>query len=152
MSYYFSAEELIGRYPAVAKNFDANALGSHWIPAASGAVDGYFGVLYSAPFSVVPYAAKDLAIDIAYYKMTYREQNQKLLKEYIDERILEIQERKIALYLPDGTLLQPNVVQVALTTSGVGTSFGMDSDTYFRVDSSWQMQYASDRGYPSEGY
>lgn len=144
MGRYIVWEDLVGKYKSVGKDFDASLANSNWIPAAEGEVDGYVGGIYSVPFTPVPYVIRDLAIDICYYKMTYTEQNQDKLYKYIQDRIEAINNRTLVL-TSSGVSFEA-LPLVSLSTSGFPSSFGMDDATNYRVSSSWQQQYASDRG------
>lgn len=150
MSNYFSYDELIGKYPDCAKDRDANVVGSFWIPGVQARIDALFANLgYTAPFTpFVPPLVKDIAIDLCYWRMSYREENQDILKEDIDARLAGIADRSLQLTYVDSSgsvvTLQPPS-QVFLSNS-YGSSFGMDSDVRFRVDSSWQIDNANARG------
>lgn len=146
-NFYFAAEELQGKYPDVTANFDANKLGSYWIPGACAWADAVCGARYTVPFSPAPQVVKDLAMDMCYYRMTYRNTNQKILKDMIDEAIAGIQNGTLTLVGSGGVVLTAQS-QALMSNSGFQSSFGMDDPRFWRVDSSWQQQNRSDQGWP----
>lgn len=145
-NYYFTWEDLIGKYPAVAKDFQSGPVNSYWIPDAQGEVDAYLGSQFAVPFNPCPPIVKNITIDLCYYKMTYREPGQDALKKYVDQRLADILE-KFQVSLSNSGQGDPAMqARVFNTTSGTGTAFGMDRPEDYRVDSGWQQSFASDRG------
>lgn len=143
---YFAFEDLANKYPKLASDFQAQNINSFWCPIASADVDALIGAKYSVPFTPTPLFVKNLAIDLCYWQMTYKEQDQALLKEYIDERVTGVLNGTITLTDPTtGAVLNP-ASNVFLTTSGTLTSFGMDNPANFGVDSMWRQGYQNDRG------
>jgi phage gp36-like protein len=144
MGRYISWETLQAKYKAVSTNRDSTQ-GDSYISAAEDEIDARVGHLYTVPFSPVPGIIKNLAHDLAWAQMNIT--NAKIsdpMFKRIDKLFDAICDREIALVV-SGTVIDPES-QVFLTTSGTGTSFGMDDVTRFRVDSNWQQSFASDRG------
>ena len=148
--YYFTYEQLIGKYPDLAKNADANAIGSYWYPGVQAQIDGWMAGMYTCPFTPVPVLITDIAMDLCYYKLTYRQMKQDELLKNILRQIDDIGSRKTSLLNADGTQVNP-FPQVSLTTSGYGSSFGMDDTFMHRVDSGWQQDNAQSQGWPDAG-
>lgn len=142
---YFTWEQLCAKYKKMAQDFDATAVNSFWAPTISSELDSMLakGAL-TVPFTPTPLSITNLAIDLCYWEMTYKEEDQSQLKDWIDERITGIVNGTIILVGVDGTV-QANP-QVFLTTSGTNTSFGMDNPVNFAVDSSWQRSFMDQRG------
>lgn len=144
---YFSWEDLIGKYTSLAKDFDSTKINSLWAPLTCADVDGLIGQKYSVPFTPTPLFVKNLAIDMCYWQITYKEQDQSILKAYIDQRVAGVLNGTITLTDPtNGAALTPATSQVFMTTSGTGTSFGMDNPINFAVDSAWRQGFQNDRG------
>jgi hypothetical protein len=117
-----------------------------WAPLVCADVDALIGAKYSVPFTPTPLFVKNLAIDLCYWQITYKEQDQALLKEYIDERVTGVLNGTITLTDPaTGGVISP-AASVFLTTSGTLTSFGMDNPVNFGVDSMWRQGFEQDRG------
>ena len=142
---YFIWEDLTAKYRKLAQDFDAGAVNSYWAPAACANVDGLVGQRFTTPFTPTPLLIKDLAIDLCYWQMTYKEENQALLKDFIDERVTGLLNGTITLTDPSGNAIT-GTPKVFLTTSGTNTSFGMDNEVDFHVDSSWQQSFRNARG------
>jgi Protein of unknown function (DUF1320) len=143
---YFSFEDLANKYPKLATDYQAQNVNSFWGPIACADVDALIGAKYSVPFTPTPLFVKNLAIDLCYWEMTYKEQDQTILKDYIDERVTGVLNGTITLTDPtSGGVISP-APTVFLTTSGTLTSFGMDNPINFGVDSMWRQGYQQDRG------
>jgi phage gp36-like protein len=143
---YFMWEEISGKYPSLVKDYDSSKVNCIWAPLACADVDALIGAKYSVPFTPTPLFVKNLAIDMCYWQMTYKETDQALLKEYIDERVMGVLNGTITLTNPtDGSAIAP-ASNVFMTTSGTLTSFGMDNPVNFGVDSMWRQGFQQDRG------
>jgi phage gp36-like protein len=143
---YFTFAEFASKYKNTAKDYQAAEINSFWAPAASGDLDAYLAPKITAPFTPTPWFIKNLAIDLAYWQMTYKETNQELLKEDIDARIAGVLNGTIQVIDPTtNAALGTQQTNVFLTTSGTNTSFGMDRVENFEVDRSWQESFRDDR-------
>jgi len=142
---YFAWEDLVAKYRKLEDSFDSSAINSYWAPRVSANVDGLVGQRFTVPFTPTPLLISDLAVDLCYWEMTYKEENQTILKDYIDERVTGLLNGTITLTDPTGAPLA-GAPRVFLTTSGTASSFGMDHVENFRVDSNWQASYAGARG------
>lgn len=144
MGRYILWTDVTNRYVDWAKGPDSTIGEAAFIPHAEAEVDARLAVKYSVPFSPAPYLVKDLSVDLAYYKATIRQESSKLLKDYIDARFKAI---------IDGTLLLTNSAGVVAGTGGFAwasnsyhSSFGMDDETLWRVDSQQTYDLQSARG------
>jgi phage gp36-like protein len=141
---YIVWTDVTARYSDWAKGPDSTLGEAAYIPQAEAEVDARLAPKYTVPFSPAPYLVKDLCVDLAYYKATIRQESSKLIKEYIDERFKAI---------IDGTLLLTNSAGVVAGTGGFAwasnsyhSSFGMDDETLWRVDSQQAYDLQSARG------
>lgn len=149
---YFIWEDLTGKYPKLANDFQATAVNCTWAPLACADVDALIGAKYTVPFTPTPLFVKNLAMDMCYWQMTYKEQDQALLKDYIDERVAGVLNGTITLTNPTtGAAITP-AANVFLTTSGTNTSFGMDNPINFNVDSMWRQSFQNERGQFFNGF
>lgn len=144
MGRYITWADVTGRYTDFAKGPDATVANQWYVPQAEAEVDARLAVKYSVPFSPAPYLVQDLSIDLAYYKATIRQESSKLLKEYIDERFAA---------LIDGTMVLTNSLGVvgatgnfAWASNSYHSSFGLDGETNWNVDSQAIYDYQSGRG------
>lgn len=133
MGRYIVWTDVTNRYQDFAKGPDATIGEAAFIPQAEAEVDARLAPKYSVPFSPAPYLVKDLSVDLAYYKATIRQKGSEIIKEYIDARFKAI---------IDGTLLLTNSAGVVPATGGFAwasnsyhSSFGLDSEVNWRVDS-----------------
>lgn len=145
MSNYFIWEDLVGKYRKLSLDYDATNVNCIWAPLVCADIDALVGKNYSTPFTPTPLFIKNLAIDLCYWQITYKEQDQSILKEYIDERVMGVLNGTITLSDASGNQI-PQASKVFMTTSGDLTSFGMDEVTNFAVDSMWQQEFRDDRG------
>lgn len=143
---YFTYDDITLKYRKIPEDFTSDAVGSYWAPAASSRIDAVLATRYTVPFSPVPFVIRDLAVDMAYWGMTYRELNQELLKKDIDARLAAISSGTLTLTDPvTGASLQTST-RVTLTTSGYRSSFGMDRPEDFSIDRNWQSDFRNSRG------
>jgi phage gp36-like protein len=143
MGRYITWADVSNKYGDFAKGGGALESGSYWIPQAEAEVDGRLAVKYSVPFSPAPDIVKDLSIDLAYCKATLRQEGTKV-KEYVDQRFKDI----IA-----GTLVLTTSAGVVQTSGGTAwasnsyhSSFGLDNEVNWRVDSNAVYDLQSARG------
>lgn len=141
---YIDWARLSGKYPTVAPNYNASVANSYWIPAAESEVNGRLAPRYTVPFSPCPEMVADLVVDLTYYKMTYRQENQEKLKEYIDERFKGILDGTILLTTSAGAL--DRVANGAWVSNSYHTSFGPDAAENWNVSSEWIGDVRDQRG------
>jgi phage gp36-like protein len=141
---YIDWSHLSGKYPVIAKDFDSSLANSYWIPGAENEVNSRLAVRYSVPFSPCPDMVKDLVVDLTYYKMTYRQENQDKLKEYLDERFKGLADGTIALVTSVSVAQNPS--NFAWASNSYHTSFGPDCVENWQVSSQWIEDTRSARG------
>ncbi len=141
---YIDWSRVVGKYPDIAPKFDASAVNSNWIPGAEGEVNGRLAIKYTVPFTPCPDMISDLVVDLTYYKMTYRQENQEALKKYIDERFKGLLDGTIAIATSGGVI--PDVSNYAWASNSYHTSFGPDGPENWRVSSNWIEDTRDARG------
>lgn len=139
---YFAHRDLTAKYPSLAKDYDAAAVDSVWAPLACADVDAQVGQRFTVPFTPgVPLVIKNLAMDMCYWQMTYKELDQSILKDYIDERVTGILNGTIVINDPTTGTPIARASQVFLTTSGTASSFGMGRPENFHIDPEFERSY-----------
>ena len=85
---YVSWTDVVARYASARTVGGSNQMDNPFIVGAEAEIDARLGGVYVTPFvnSPIPEVIRDLAIDLAYYKMSWREEGAKELKRYIDDR------------------------------------------------------------------
>lgn len=141
---YIDWARVAGKYPDIAPKFDSSQANSYWIPASQNEVDARLAIRYSVPFSPCPEMIADLVVDLTYYKMTYRNENQEALKKYIDERFTGLLNGTIALVTSAGVITDTS--NFAWSSNSYHTSFGPDGPENWRVSSQWIDDVRNDRG------
>lgn len=136
MGRYITWADVADRYSDAAKTQGgAPNTQASFIQGAEAEVDGRLAVNYTVPFSpVVPDQVKDLAIDVAYFKMTFRQANAstKILKSYIDDRFLGLLNGTITLTASGGLF---SAAAGAFSSNTEPTRFGTDEAVHWRVSS-----------------
>lgn len=143
---YFNWEDLVAVYPNVAKDRQAE-VNSNIIPYACAFVDAFAGGRYTVPFTPSPLFIKDLAIDVCYWRLTMRQDGSDKLKDFIDERTTLLTNGTITLVNPVTGIANAAGGTATLTSSGQGSSFGMDRPEDWRVDVDWQAEFRDSRGW-----
>jgi hypothetical protein len=144
MGRYIEWDDVANSYPDWARAASANSVGNLWIPRAEDEVDARLAPKYSVPFTPVPGVVRDLAIDLAYYKLVFASDKGKTLWESLKERFESIL---------DGSMLVTNSVG-ALSTGerawsthqDYPTHFGVDSEINWSVSSAWALDQEEARG------
>lgn len=137
-NYYIDWTDVTDRYSDAAKIGDESKLSQSFIRYAEAEVDARLAPAYSVPFSPgsvnAPLAVRDLCIDLAYYKMTWRQEGAKDLKGMIDERFARI--------LKGDEILTTSAGQVGLnsgtawaSTQDYSSRFGPDDPVYWTPSS-----------------
>lgn len=132
---YITWTAVAGKYPDIAAKHQASGVDQYWIPAAESEVNAHLAARYTVPFSPCPEMVKDLVIDLIYYKMTYRGEDQEKLKKYIDERFEGLVNGTIILTDDAGVI--ETTGNSAWASNSYHSSFGPDSPEYWRVDRDW---------------
>lgn len=144
MGRYIDWSDVTGRYPDVAKLVGAEAIGSYWLNYAESEVDARLGTRYTVPFSSAPEMVKDLAVDITYYRLTWRQKGSEVLKKLIDERVAGLISGTI--YLPSSAATDKSVAWSEQDKTGYHTAFGPDNEIYWRVSSTFITDVRDERG------
>lgn len=144
MGRYIDWADVTGRYPDFAKGPDATIANDVFIPHAEAEVDGRLAPKYSVPFSPAPFLVKDLAIDLAYYKATIKQESSKLIYERVEGVFKSILDGTLLLTNSDGVMAQPG--NNAWCSNSYHTSFGPDGEELWRVSSQWIEDVQDDRG------
>lgn len=134
MSRYIKWEDVVGRYPDVAKINAADGVGSYWLNYAESEIDAALAKQYTVPFSTAPDMVKDLCIDLTYYKLTYRQKNAEALISYVNSRIGALQDGNMQLVDVAGTLLSSEALPWN-STMDHPSSFGIDDPVEWNVSS-----------------
>lgn len=133
MTKYIDWSHVAGRYPEVSKHTQAFDAGSYHIAFAEAELESRLSKVYSS-LPTSPNASpfiQDIAIDIAYYKMTWRQSGSEKLKEYIDDRVDKIIENNT-------TIAGATTTNAAWTSSEEhATAFGPDNELNWRPSDNW---------------
>lgn len=133
MSRYANWSHVVARYGnAVAGDAGDAELEAGWLAGAEDEIDARLGKWYTVPFTgTIPGIIRDLAVDITYYKMNIRQEN-KALKESIDQRIDAI---------ADGSMVLVGISRIgdfsACGTPNRRSSFGPDDPQNWSTDQDW---------------
>jgi Protein of unknown function (DUF1320) len=143
---YISWQDLVSRYPDIAKNNQgATIVNSSVIFGAEAEVNGRLAKTYTVPFTPCPDIVKDLCIDIAYYKLSWRQKNIKPLKDSIDDRVLGLLNGTLLPTDPISGVAIQQADQGVFTDRNFGSSFGVDDDVNWRVSSDWAQSFKDAR-------
>lgn len=144
MSSYCTWQELAARYKKIAEDYDTAEAQTGFITGASDDIDARLSVRYSTPFNPIPGAIKDIAIDLAYWKMIVGQEQAKPLKEYIDQRLNALVCGSASLVV-SGTVLATTDALPWSDTMTRRTEFGIGDPTDFSVSADWIDDQANDR-------
>lgn len=139
MGRYVEWETFVGRYPDAARISGAESTASYWLSYAEFEVDARLAQRYTVPFTPAPPLVQDLVMDLTYYRMNLKQKWASAVWSSIEERLTAIINGTLALVDPNGVALEvTNPSGMAFnSTSGWGTSFGMDDPVEWNVDSQW---------------
>ena len=149
MARYIAWQDVVERYADAAKlSGGSEATKTSFVNFAEDETDGRLAGKYQTPFSPVPNVVKDLCIDLAYYKMIFRQEDKaKPVLAYVNTRFADILTGRITLTI-SGTPLATVLDRAWSTEQGFESSFGVDPPERWAVDSNWQDDFASRRGFP----
>lgn len=133
MGRYITWTDVTNRYVDFAKGPDATLAEAAFVPQAEAEVDGRLAPKYTVPFSPAPYIVKDLCVDMAYYKATIKQESSKVILESLERRFKAIIDGTLILTNSGGTIAAAG--NFAWASNSYHTSFGLDSEVNWRVDS-----------------
>lgn len=138
MGRYIAWDDVVAAYKSVAKEFDSAEANAYCVRAED-EVDARLAPVYTVPFSPgsvnVPGAVRDLCIDLAYYKMAWRQDGMEPLYMSIQDRFKAIIRGDMALTTSAGVVARSGTAWVSTSYSG---SFGVDDELNWSVSSDWQ--------------
>lgn len=144
MGRYINWNDVANSYPDWAKAASANSVGNLWIPRAEDEVDARLAPKYSVPFTPVPGLVRDLAIDLAYYKLVFASDKGKALWDSLKERFESILDGSMLLTTSAGALGTGE--RAWSTHQNYPTHFGVDNDVNWEVSSAWATDNQEARG------
>jgi len=146
MSRYITWEKVVGRYQDAAKIADASAMGSYWLHHAEDEIDAMLSPRYSVPFTgTISHVVQDLCIDLAYYKMTWRQESADKLYKYIEKRVDKLINGTMVLTDSSGSQLASNGDVPWSTTQDYSATFGVDNVLNWAVSSLAMMDAETSR-------
>src|SRR4051812_47074036 len=89
MGFYISWDELAARYSKIAEDYDSESAAT-FIEGAEGELDARIAIRYTVPVTPTPGIIRDLAIDMSYYRMTWQQDTEDQLKDFIERRLAAI--------------------------------------------------------------
>lgn len=140
---YINWADLVARYKKVAEDYDEDESVKGFIEGAEGEIDARLAVRYTVPFNPVPAIIKDLAIDMAYYRMYWKSDGEGQLRDFIERRIGALVTGSATIVV-SGTNLSPDVSAWS-DRSGVRSVFGPDDPTNYSVSEDWQRDAQLER-------
>lgn len=149
MPRYVDWSDVVRRYRKVAAEHAEADANLAFVEPAEDEVDARLASRYAVPFIPgslnAPGLVRDLAIDLAYYKMIWQtEAGDKLIKQ-LNERFDKISKGEILLTTSVGIVDMASAT--AWTDKNYRTSFGPDDPLNWSVSSAWQGDAASERFY-----
>lgn len=145
MGRYINWEMVVGKYPDVPKIADATRAESYFIHASEHEVDAWLGARYTTPFSSnVSQAVKDICVDLAYYKMIWRQKDSMPLYKYVRERCDAFINGTMVLTDASGNILAGGEAPWS-TSDGYSATFGVDDVLNWAVSSVAQYDAESAR-------
>lgn len=144
MGRYINWDDVANSYPDWAKAASANTIGNLWIPRAEDEVDARLAPKYAVPFTPVPGVVRDLAIDLAYYKLIFASDKGKALWESLKERFESILDGSMFLTTSLGAIGTGD--RAWSTHQSYPTHFGVDDTTNWAVSSAWAQDQEEARG------
>jgi phage gp36-like protein len=141
---YVVWSEVVARYADIAKTYDSIDAQTGFINGAEAELDSRLAVRYTVPFSPVPPIIKDLAIDMAYYRATWRQDSEGALKDFIERRLAALVAGSASLVV-SGSVLTTNQSQAWSDRDGIRSVFGPDDATNWSVSEEWQQSAQEER-------
>lgn len=140
MSSYITWADLVNRYSDAAKLVGgAEAVKSSYINGAEAQIDAAAALRYTVPFTPVPEFVKDLAVDLAYFKIiATRQKLPEGFKKFIDERLNGL---ACGSYMLTSSGVALGASETAWSTDQYPSSFGVDDSTLWQVSSGWQQAF-----------
>lgn len=142
---YITWAELQARYSQIAKDYDNADTAQGFINGAEAEIDARLGVRYTVPFTPVPAIIKDLAIDMAYYRMYWKLDEKGILRDFIERRIGALASGSMTI-VQSGSELSPDALAWS-DRDGIRSSFGPDDATEYSTSADWQEDAQIERSY-----
>lgn len=151
---YTTWRDVVDRYPSLAKNAQANAdrIEDTVIAGVEGTLDGFLAAKYTVPIadsaSSAPYALRDLATDMVYYKLarlSLTPAQAADLKEDIQDRITALQNGTLALVGSGGVIIATGPATVWGPHQDFPNVAGMDDFENWAVSDDEKDYYADTR-------
>lgn len=138
MSVYIDWSDVANRYADAAKIAGGSeAMKSNWINGAEAEIDARLALRYTVPFSPVPVLIKDIAADLAYWRMVMnREKPPMQLIASVNSRLGGLADGTLVLTI-SGTLTG-YTDQMWSTTKDFPSAVGVDDPVKWKVSSAWQ--------------
>lgn len=140
MPRYIDWADVASAYRSIRTDVD-EVEGNKFCVRAEDQVDSRLATVYTVPFvpgsSNVPGAVRDICIDLAYYKLAWRQEGMDALYTSIEDRLKAIIEGKTLLVNSDGVLPGGAGLE-AWTDRPFASSFGPDDPTNWHISSVWQ--------------
>jgi phage gp36-like protein len=143
---YTSWEDVVARYPGAAKlpaANDANNFDNSFGQPAEATVDASLALRYSVPVantpSLTPYAVRDVATDLAYWKMAWMslsKEHEAILRESVNDRLHALSTGSMMIVTSEG-ITYPSLGAFGTHTDYSNVS-GVDEVEDWNVTSQWQ--------------
>jgi len=137
MGRYIKWDDVVDRYPDVARGNGADSMGTAHITYAESFIDGRLSVKYTTPFTgTIPVTVKDLCIELVYIRIGNMaiEARKELLNE-LYARIDGILSGKENIIDASGNTVAQSTTTVWSNTMNYHPTFGMNDSKWLRVDS-----------------
>lgn len=149
MGRYIEWQDVVDRYQSASKEFDQNGINS-FIIGAEAEVDARLALRYDVPFGLnslgIPFLVEDLAIDVAYYRMTWRLKEAETLRKSLDDRFKAIIDGRMLLTTSVG--LYPPLADGGGSwgdKTSYPSAFGPDEAENYQPSLNWADDMESER-------
>ena len=150
MGRYINWSDVTNRYKEAVQFGGETEVGSAFIYGAEAYIDGKLAVKYAVPFANTPTLAppliRDLATDLAYYRMTMRQESSKALGEDLAQRFKDLLAGTLVVVTGSGSLIASNSDMPWSTTQNYHSAFGNDTPENWVPSSSQVVDERTERG------
>lgn len=105
---YITWADVVNRYANASQKGGSTEMSAAFIAGSEAEIDGYLLRVTTLPLASVPDLVKDIAIDLTYWKMIWRDKEAKILRESIDARLKGIADGTIGLVIDGEAIGWPN--------------------------------------------